>query len=56
VLANGARISLASAKADDRMLIGKALSGIAVQVPVDQIAALDILQGRAEYLSDQKPA
>ena len=55
VLANGGRISLASAEADSRLLAGKSLFGGALQIPIDQIDALDLYQARAVYLSDLKP-
>jgi hypothetical protein len=37
------------------MLIGKAVFGAALSVPVKQIVSLDLRQGRAMYLSDLKP-
>ena len=55
ILTNGSRLSLASAKTEGPQLLGKTLFGAAVQVPLDQVAALDIYQGRAVYLSDLKP-
>lgn len=55
VLANGDRISLASAEANAKTLSGKTLFGSAIQVPVEQIVALDLYQNRAVYLSDLKP-
>jgi hypothetical protein len=55
VLANGARLSLLSARTDGEELIGKALVGATVRIPLKQIVALDVRQGRAVYLSDLKP-
>jgi hypothetical protein len=56
VLGNGGRLTLISAHCDDgKMLTGQTLFDNAVQVPVDQIIALDLRQGRAVYLSDLKP-
>jgi hypothetical protein len=55
VLANGSRLSLQSARVDGQALVGKALFGATVQVPVNQIVALDLHQGCAIYLSDLKP-
>ncbi len=55
VLANGCRLSLASAQANRQFLTGKTLFGTAVEVPLEQIVALDLRQGRAVYLSDLKP-
>jgi hypothetical protein len=55
VLANGCRLSLASARGDGRLLTGRALVGASVTVPLEQVRALDLFQGRAVYLSDLKP-
>jgi hypothetical protein len=56
VLANGCRLTLVSAQCDDgKTLTGQTLFDNAVKVPVDQIIALDLHQGRAVYLSDLKP-
>ena len=55
VLSNGSRISLASAKTEGAVLVGKTLFGSAIAAPVDQVFALDLYQGRATYLSDLKP-
>src|SRR5205085_10462183 len=57
VLESGARLSLASARVDAErpVLAGKMLLGPAVEVPLDRVAALDLRQGRATYLSDLSP-
>jgi hypothetical protein len=55
VLENGCRLSLVSASADSAVLSGKTFFGTTVQIPVDQMIALDLRQGRAVYLSDLKP-
>jgi hypothetical protein len=55
VLSNGGRISLASAKTEGTRLVGKTLFGGQLTIPLDQIVALDLYQGRATYLSDLKP-
>ncbi len=55
VLANGGRLSLLSGRADGQMLVGKTVFGATIQIPVNQIVALDVRQGRADYLSDLKP-
>jgi hypothetical protein len=55
VLANGARLSLLSAHVSGETLVGKAVFGATVQVPLSQIVALDLRQGCAVYLSDLKP-
>src|SRR5262249_33281414 len=56
VLANGCRLSLASASSDGRTLTGTTLFGSEVHIPLEQVIALYVLQGRAVYLSDLKPA
>jgi hypothetical protein len=55
VLRNGCRLSLASAHTDGGLLVAKAVFGETVRVDLDQVAALDLLQGRAVYLSALKP-
>jgi hypothetical protein len=55
VLANGGRLSLASAQADGRTLTGTTLQGVTVRLPLQELLALDVRQGRAVYLSDLKP-
>lgn len=56
VLANGCRLSVASATCDSKNLNGKALFGAPIRVPVADVAALYVLQGAAVYLSDLKPS
>ncbi len=55
VLADGGRLSLAAARADGQTLTGKTLFGPELAIPVERVIALDLLQGRAVYLSDLKP-
>jgi hypothetical protein len=55
VLANGARLGLVSATADAQTLSGKTLFGSEVKLPLEQIVAMDVRQGKAVYLSDLKP-
>jgi len=57
VLAGGGRLALASAQVDveRQMLVSKMLLGVAVEVPLAQVVALDLRQGRATYLSDLEP-
>jgi hypothetical protein len=52
----GTRVSLGSAACDGTTLTGTTLFGAALRVPLDRVAALDLYQGRAVYLSDLKPA
>jgi hypothetical protein len=54
VLAGGSRVSLAKAGCDGSALTGTTLFGAPVRVPLDQVAALYVYQGRAVYLSDLK--
>jgi hypothetical protein len=56
VLADGSRLGLVAPQANSKDLTAKTLFGSAIKVPVDEIVALDIRQGRATYLSDLKPA
>jgi hypothetical protein len=57
VLADGCRLALASARLEGgKTLRGKTLGGAEVEVPLGQVAALDLYQGRAVYLSDLKPS
>jgi hypothetical protein len=55
VLTDGSRLALASAQSSDRLLTGKTLYGVAVAFPLEAVAALDVYQGCAVYLSDLKP-
>ena len=56
VLTDGTRLSLQSAEcADGETLTGTTVLDAEVRVPVEQVAALDLHQGRAVYLSDLKP-
>lgn len=52
---NGCRLSLASATTQPHHLKGKTLFGATIEVPLDQVVALDLRQGPAIYLSDLKP-
>src|SRR5262249_45239620 len=47
VLANGCRLALLSAQADDHELRGKTLFGAEVRINWSQIVALDVRQGKA---------
>lgn len=55
VTADGSRLSLATATADANTLKGTTPFGAAVELPLTDVAALDVLQGKATYLSDLKP-
>jgi hypothetical protein len=56
VLANGGRLTLASARCDGTTLTGKTVFGADLKVPVSELVALTIHGGAAIYLSDLKPA
>ncbi len=55
VLANGTRITLNAAQADANMVSGTSAFGASVQIPLNDVIALDIHGGKATYLSDLKP-
>ena len=55
VLRDGTRLDITDPLADADTLHGKTLFGQAVQIPVTELIALDIYQGKAVYLSDLKP-
>lgn len=56
VLANGGRVTLASARCDGKLLLGKPAFGGEIKIPVADLVALDMHGGAAVYLSDLKPA
>jgi hypothetical protein len=55
VLANGSRLTLVEGALTAGTLSGRTPFGVDIRVPLDQIVALDLRQGRAVYLSDLKP-
>jgi NPCBM/NEW2 domain len=55
VLSDGTRVSLANVTADSTTLKGTALFGAALAVPVREIVAVDVLQGKSTFLADLKP-
>lgn len=57
VLEGGGRILFADLRhdAESKLFAGKTLAGFDAEIPVGQIAAIDIRQGRAVYLSDLTP-
>jgi len=56
VLLNGTRLSLTAPTIRDGVLSATTLYRDPVQIPLSGLAALDIYQGPADYLSDLKPA
>jgi hypothetical protein len=56
VLADGSRLTLASASCDGGTLEARTSWGARVRVPLGRVAALDVSGGRAVYLSDLKEA
>jgi hypothetical protein len=55
VLANGTRLTLIAATIEKGQLQGQTLYKDSVQIALADIAALDVYQGKALYLSDLKP-
>ncbi|HEY1861524.1 MAG TPA: NPCBM/NEW2 domain-containing protein, partial [Gemmataceae bacterium] len=56
ILANGSRLSLAKAEcADGRTLTATTLYNTRLSIPLEEVIALYLFQGRATYLSDLKP-
>lgn len=55
ILANGCRMTIASAEADAHELRGQAAVGFPVRIPLDQLVAVDLRQPGVVYLSDLKP-
>ncbi|MGE3808227.1 MAG: NPCBM/NEW2 domain-containing protein [Gemmataceae bacterium] len=55
VLASGARLELATLKANERTATGKTIHGNPVEFPVADLVALDMRGGPVAYLSDLKP-
>lgn len=55
VLRDGSRLTVTSVRGDGQTLQGKTAFGEAVAIPVKELVALDLQQGRAVYLSDLKP-
>lgn len=56
VLTDGTRLAVAELDLKGDSLRGKAVCGPEVEVELARLAALDVLQGPATYLSDLKPA
>ena len=56
VLTDGSRLDLTKPTIADGMLKGDALFGHAIELPLDAVVSLDVLQGKAVYLSDLKPS
>jgi hypothetical protein len=56
VLADGSRVRTATVQTEGTTLRGKTLFGAEIPLPLNQLAALDVFQGPAVYLSDLEPA
>jgi NPCBM/NEW2 domain len=56
VTSNGTRMTLVSATIERGMLRGRTMYKDPVQFALSDLTALDVYQGKAEYLSDLKPA
>jgi hypothetical protein len=55
VLTDGTRLNVTEPALRERTLVAKAVCGPAIEIPLNRLAALDVLQGKAVYLSDLKP-
>jgi hypothetical protein len=55
VAADGSRLCLTGVGSNGRTLTGTTLFNAKVGLPVDEVIALDVLGGKATYLSDLKP-
>jgi hypothetical protein len=55
VLADGSRLALTAPSVADGVLKGETLFGQKVVLPLDSVVSIDVLQGKAVYLSDLKP-
>jgi hypothetical protein len=55
VLRDGTRLGVVQFTAGDAVLKGKTLFGQAVEVPLSELVALDVIQGKATDLADVKP-
>lgn len=55
VLADGSRVSVAAATAEGATVKATTTFGVAVELPMKQVVALDVLQGKATPLADLKP-
>ena len=55
VLSDGSRLALASVAVASDVLTGEMLFGQKVELPLSQVLAIDVMQGKAAYLSDLKP-
>jgi hypothetical protein len=56
VLANGSRLTLTRAHLADGQVEATTAAGPTLSLPLGQLVALDVFGGRADYLSDLKPA
>lgn len=55
VLMDSSRLDLATVSIADEVLGGETLFGLKIKIPISDILSLDVLQGKATYLSDLKP-
>ncbi|MFO0824925.1 MAG: NPCBM/NEW2 domain-containing protein [Gemmataceae bacterium] len=56
VLTDGSRLSLVNVAIAADMVKGETTFGQKIEFPLESLVALDVLQGKAAYLSDLKPA
>jgi hypothetical protein len=55
VTASGTRVSLTVAESDGKTIRGTTTFGAKFELPLAEVIALDVVQGKAVYLSDLKP-
>jgi hypothetical protein len=55
VLTDATRLNLVNAAIASRILTGETLFGQKVAIPLELVLSLEVLQGKATYLSDMKP-
>jgi hypothetical protein len=55
ILTDSTRLALSSATIEDGVLKGETLFGLKVEIPTKELLSLDVMQGKATYLSDLKP-
>jgi hypothetical protein len=56
VLRDGTRLGATNPTADVAALKGRTLFGQVVEVPIADVVSIDVMQGKATYLADLKPA
>ena len=55
ILADGSRLALATPSIDSGVLVGETLFGAKIAIPLVDVLSLDVMLGKAVYLSDLRP-